>query len=229
VSDPSEPTRILCVEDDPSILLGLRMSLEREGYVVGTAEDGKTGLSLARDGSWDLVILDVMLPELNGYEFLGSLRAERITVPVVMLSARTAEVDKVMGLDLGALDYITKPFSVPELLARVRAALRRTEPDTVPWRFGDVVVSPDTHQVHRRGEEVQLTATEFEVLAALVRARGRPLSRDDLFSAIWGPDHHGTARTVDNFVAQLRAKLEDDPTAPRHLVTVRGVGYRLAA
>lgn len=228
MDDQQARARILCVEDDPSILLGLRMSLEREGYAVGIAEDGTAGLALARDGSWDLIILDVMLPGLNGYEFLGSLRAERLTVPVVMLSARTAEVDKIMGLDLGALDYITKPFSVPELLARIRAALRRTEGAAMPWRFGDVEINPETRQVYRGGSEVRLTATEFDVLAALVRARGRPLSREALFSKVWGPNHHGTPRTVDNFVGQLRAKLEDDSAAPKHLVTVRGVGYRLA-
>jgi DNA-binding response OmpR family regulator len=228
VSQPAGHARILCVEDDSSILLGLRMALEREGYAVETAEDGETGLTLARQSGFDLIILDVMLPKLNGYEFLGTLRAERITIPVVMLSARTAEVDKIIGLDLGALDYITKPFSVPELLARVRAALRRTEASAVAWRFGDVAIDPETRQVRRAGDEVQLTATEFDVLAALVRANGRPLSREAIFAEVWGPNHHGTPRTVDNFVGQLRSKLEQDSARPKHLVTVRGVGYRLA-
>jgi DNA-binding response OmpR family regulator len=223
--------RILVVEDDPSIRLGLRMNLEREGYLVETAEDGEGGLERARAASWDLIILDVMLPRLNGYELLVTLRAERREASVLVLSARGSDVDKVMGLDLGAEDYVTKPFSLPELLARVRAALRRRA-ELVPaavssWRFGDVVIEPETRVVRKAGEAVVLTATEFDVLAALVRARGRVLSRDAIFEAVWGPGHHGSPRTVDNFVAQLRAKLEDDPAEPRHLLTVRGVGYRL--
>jgi DNA-binding response OmpR family regulator len=225
---PNEQARILVVEDDSSILLGLRMALQTEGYEVGTAEDGERGLELARAEHWDLVILDIMLPKLNGFEFLGTLRAERIAMPVLVLSARTGEVDKVMGLDLGAVDYMTKPFSLPELLARVRAALRRH--DSVPprWSFGQVAVDPETHQVRKSGEDVELTATEFKVLAALMRAKGRALSREQIFEEVWGPSHHGTPRTIDNFVAQLRSKLEDDPTCPRHLLTVRGHGYRIA-
>jgi two-component system, OmpR family, alkaline phosphatase synthesis response regulator PhoP len=224
---PNDPARILVVEDDSSILLGLRMALQAEGYEVGTAEDGERGLDLARAEHWDLVILDIMLPKLNGFEFLGTLRAERLAMPVLVLSARTGEVDKVMGLDLGAVDYMTKPFSLPELLARVRAALRRH--DSVPprWSFGQVAIDPETHQVRKSGEDVELTATEFKVLAALMRAKGRALSREQIFEEVWGPSHHGTPRTIDNFVAQLRSKLEDDPTCPRHLLTVRGHGYRI--
>ena len=225
---PNDRARILVVEDDASILLGLRMALQTEGYEVGMAEDGERGLEMARAEHWDLVILDIMLPKLNGFEFLGTLRAERIATPVLVLSARTGEVDKVMGLDLGAVDYMTKPFSLPELLARVRAALRRL--DSVPprWSFGRVAIDPETHQVRKSGEEVELTATEFKVLAALMRAKGRALSREQIFEDVWGPSHHGTPRTIDNFVAQLRSKLEDDPTCPRHLLTVRGHGYRIA-
>jgi DNA-binding response OmpR family regulator len=220
--------RILVVEDDSSILLGLRMNLESDGYEVGVADDGEEGLRLARTERWDLIILDIMLPKVNGYEFLGTLRAERLSTPVLVLSARTGEVDKVMGLDLGAVDYMTKPFSVPELLARVRPGLRRGQPRPSEWSFGDVAIDPDLRLVSKAGQEVLLTATEFRVLAALARAGGRPLSREQIFNTVWGPQHHGTPRTVDNFVAQLRAKLEDDPACPRHLVTVRGVGYRLA-
>ncbi len=221
--------RILVVEDDPSILLGVRMSLEREGYEVGTATEGEAGLRLAREGRWDLVVLDVMLPRLNGYELLCTLRAEHDDTPVLMLSARTAEVDKIMGLDLGADDYVTKPFSVGELMARVRAALRRGEAQArESWRFGEVEVDQATHEVHRDGAKVDLTPTEFNVLAALLRAHGRVLSREQIMEAVWDPAHDATPRTVDNFVAQLRAKLERDPGAPRHLLTVRGAGYRLA-
>lgn len=230
-------TRILVVEDDPSILLGLRMNLENEGYEVGTAEDGEEGLRLVRESDWDLVVLDIMLPRKNGYEVVVSMRSEQNRTPVLMLSARTAEVDMVMGLDLGADDYVTKPFSVGELLARIRAVLRRrrageparTEAPPQVWRFGDVVANPDTREVRKAGASVDLTATEFDVLSVLARARGRILSRRQIMDSVWGPDHHGTERTIDNFIAQLRAKLESDPTAPSHLVTVRGVGYRLVS
>lgn len=221
-------TRILVVEDDSSIALGLRMALERHGYEVALSDDGVQGLERASSEPWDLIILDVMLPRLNGYEFLGAMRTQQMTTPVLMLSARTSEVDKVMGLDLGAEDYITKPFGVPELLARVRAALRRRKPRPTMWRFGGVVVDATTREVTKDGERVQLTATEFDVLAVLVRADGGILTRAQIFEAVWGASHHGTHRTVDNFIAQLRAKLEDDPRAPDHLLTARGVGYRLS-
>ena len=221
--------RILVIEDDPSILLGVRMSLEREGYEVGTAADGEAGLRSAREGRWDLIVLDVMLPRLNGYELLCTLRAEHDGTPVLMLSARTAEVDTIMGLDLGADDYVTKPFSIGALMARVRAALRRGEPQTrESWRFGEVEVDQATHEVLRGGTRVDLTPTEFNVLAALLRARGRVLSREQIMETVWDLAHDATPRTVDNFVAQLRAKLERDPAVPRHLLTVRGAGYRLA-
>ena len=229
MSEEEARPKILVVEDDASILLGLRMVLEAQGYVVGLAEDGLFGLEKARTEHWDLVILDLMLPKLNGFEFLGTLRAERIATPVLVLSARTGEVDKVMGLDLGAVDYVTKPFSLPELLSRVRATLRRRDSSPARWSFGDVAIDPETRQVRKSGEEVTLTATEFNVLATLVRAGGRALSREQIFAEVWGPSHHGTPRTIDNFVAQLRTKLEDDPACPRHLLTVRGVGYRLGS
>ena len=224
--------RILVIEDDPSILLGLRMNLSGEGYSVETAEDGEAGLEKARAGAFDLVILDVMLPKKNGYEVMTELRAQQDRTPVLMLSARTAEVDKIMGLDVGADDYITKPFSVGELLARVRVALRRRArpvevASTRAFRFGDVVADEDTREVRKSGELVDLTATEFDVLLALASVKGRILSRRQIMDAVWGEEHHGTERTVDNFIAQLRAKLESDPADPRHIVTVRGVGYRL--
>ena len=224
--------KILLVEDDPSIVLGLRMNLEREGYAVELAEDGEVGLARAKEGAFDLVLLDIMLPKLNGYEVLDALRRTRQDVPpVLLLSARGAEMDKVMGLDLGADDYITKPFSVAELLARVRATLRRrkdAEQERVErWHMGNVEVDPSRHQVRRDDAMVELTATEFEVLQLLKNAGGRVLSRQAIFDHIWGDSHHGSLRTIDNFISQLRAKLEEDPTSPRFLVTVRGVGYRL--
>ena len=225
--------RILVVEDDPSISLGLRMNLESEGYEVALAEDGEVGLSRAMQG-WDLLILDVMLPHVNGFEVLKALRARGVRTPVIMLSARNAEMDKVLGLELGAEDYVTKPFSLAELLARVRVALRRIVPESAmvrapsrAWRFGNVIVDPETREVRRCGSLVEVTAKEFDILATLLGVNGRVLSRQQIFEAVWGPNHHGTTRTIDNFMAQLRGKLEDDATAPRHLVTVRGVGYRI--
>jgi DNA-binding response OmpR family regulator len=222
--------RLLLVEDDPSIVIGLRMNLEREGYEVELAEDGEIGLSRAKSGHFDLMILDIMLPKLNGYEVLNELRKQGDTTPVLLLSARSAEMDKVMGLDLGADDYIPKPFSVAELLARVRAALRRGSKQGQTeglWQMGDVDVDPARHTVRKASREVELTAKEFEVLQLLKGARGRVLSRQMIFDHVWGDSHHGTLRTIDNFVSQLRSKLENDPAAPRHLLTVRGVGYRL--
>ncbi len=224
----AEPKRVLVVEDDPSIAMGLEMNLSAEGYRVDVAGDGEEGLRLARGGA-DLLVLDVMLPKMNGFELVKTLRNEGNHVPVIMLSARGAEMDKVMGLELGAEDYITKPFGLAELLARVKAVLRR---DAIARRgpsqvkIGDVVIDPGSREVRRRGELIELTATEFDVLACLVLAEGRVLSRDQIQSRVWGPSHHGTPRTIDNFILQLRTKLEDDPQAPRWIVTVRGVGYR---
>lgn len=218
--------RILVVEDDPSIQLGLKMALGNEGYEVTLADDGVTGLEQIKSTAWDLVVLDVMLPRLNGYELLRELRALGLDVPVLVLSARSADWDKVTGLDLGAEDYLTKPFSVPELLARVRAVLRRRRVAEVS-SFGAIEIDSQRREVRLNGAPVELTATEFSVLWALARARGEPLSRERIFRLVWGPEHHGTHRTIDNFIAQLRAKLEEDPSAPQRLVTVRGVGYRL--
>lgn len=232
----SEGTRILLVEDDHSIVLGLQMNLEREGYAVEVAAEGELGLSMARSGRFDLVLLDVMLPGLNGYEILEALHKDDERPTVIMLSARSGEMDTVLGLDLGADDYISKPFSVAELLARVRVALRRRAtgaqaeaPVDVadPWQMGPVDVNPATREVRRAGALVELTATEFDVLALLHDAGGRVLSRQAIFEHVWGDDHHGTLRTIDNFISQLRQKLEDDPARPLHLLTVRGVGYRL--
>ena len=223
--------RILLVEDDPSIVLGLNMNLEREGYTVELAEDGQRGLDRARSGEFDLVILDIMLPKLNGYEVLDALRKQRCLTPVLLLSARSAEMDKVMGLDLGADDYVPKPFSVAELLARVRVVLRRNAGQHTTgadrWQMGDVEVDPERHTVRKNDTEIELTAKEFEVLQLLKNAHGRVLSRQSIFEHVWGDSHHGTLRTIDNFVSQLRSKLEADPTQPRYLLTVRGVGYRL--
>ncbi len=220
---------VLVVEDDESIALGLEMNLASEGYRVVCAVDGEQGLALARTTEIDLIILDVMLPRLNGFELLRTLRSERRHMPIIMLSARGAEMDKVMGLELGAEDYITKPFSLAEMLARVKAVLRRdaiARGNASALRAGTLAIDTATREVHRNGGLVELTATEFDVLHCLVEAGGRVLSREQIQAKVWGPAHHGTPRTIDNFILQLRAKLEDSPTAPQHLMTVRGVGYR---
>jgi DNA-binding response OmpR family regulator len=230
---PKEQRRILVIEDDPSISLGLRMNLSTEGYEVGIAEDGRTGLDRALGEPWDAIILDIMLPHLNGFEVVKHMRLLGNDTPVLMLSAKSAETDKVMGLELGAEDYITKPFGIAEVLARIKVVLRRrpqrpaSEFKAVStYKFGDVEVDPRTREVRREGQLIELTATEFDVLEALVLARGQVLSRQQIFERVWGPNHHGTPRTIDNFMAQLRSKLEPDPASPKHLVTVRGIGYR---
>ncbi len=220
--------RVLIVEDDASIAIGLRINLESEGYRVTTAEDGERALMLARKDTPDLIILDVMLPKLNGFEVLDTLRREGHKMPIIVLSAKSGEMDKVTGLELGAEDYITKPFSLAELLARVRAALRRGGAPTSSYVhvFGEVRVDVEARNVTRNGEPVEMTATEFDVLLCLVRAKGRVLTREAIFGQVWGPSHHGTPRTIDNFMQQLRAKLEPDPQEPKYFQTVRGVGYR---
>lgn len=222
--------RVLVVEDDPSIMLGLRINLEAEGYKVLSAEDGERALSVVRAEPPDLVILDVMLPKLNGFQVLQTVRREGYAMPIIVLSARTGEMDKVTGLELGAEDYVAKPFSLAELLARVRAALRRgpraVEVPRTVHEFGDVRVDVAARTVTRAGAPVEMTATEFDVLVCLIEARGAALSRESIFTRVWGPNHHGTPRTIDNFIQQLRSKLEPDPARPRHVVTVRGIGYR---
>jgi DNA-binding response OmpR family regulator len=231
-NSPGQKT-VLVIEDDPSINMGLEMNLSAEGYRVLVATDGERGLELAKQEGIDVVILDVMLPRMNGFELIKALRRERHNVPVIMLSARGAEMDKVMGLELGAEDYVTKPFSLAELFARIKAVLRRDaiarSEGAAPIRVAELVIDSGTREVRRQGQLVELTATEFDVLHCLVEASGRVLSREQVQARVWGPNHHGTPRTVDNFILQLRAKLEDDPTEPRHIVTVRGVGYRFVA
>jgi DNA-binding response OmpR family regulator len=240
IVDPKRKTqslqgrRVLVIEDDTSIAIGLRINLESEGYEVHVADDGDLGLDLARTIHPDLIILDLMLPKRNGLEVLHELRNEGRTVPIIILSAKAAEMDKVAGLELGAEDYVAKPFSLAELLARVRGALRRgtpglpngPPPERQKINFGNTEVDVAARTIKRAGVAIDVTATEFDVLMCLVRERGRALSREDIFRKVWGPNHHGTPRTVDNFIQQLRAKLEADPQDPAFIQTVRGVGYR---
>ncbi len=224
--------RILIIEDDLAILRGLKDNLEYESYGVLTATDGEQGYCLMREKKPDLVILDLMLPRMSGYEVCRRVRKEGNTIPILMLTARGEEVDRVLGLDLGADDYITKPFSVPELLARIRAILRRVQQDRTGdlpdgLHFGDVRIDFRCFEA-RKGEKIlNLSRKEFGVLRTLVARMGEVVTRDELLDAVWGYDQYPTTRTVDNHIALLRTKLEDDPSNPRHLITVHGVGYKL--
>ncbi|MDB4950204.1 MAG: response regulator receiver [Gemmatimonadetes bacterium] len=229
--------RILVVEDNANLAFGLSTSLELEGHEAIVAEDGHEGLRRAREASPDLVVLDLMLPGMDGYRVLKALREEGRTVPVLILTARGEEADKVLGFRLGADDYVTKPFGLLELLARVNALLRRAgngwpgeAPPCAPVeRFGAVEVDPGARQVRRGGRPVTLTPKEFDLLHALVRRRGRVASRLELLAEVWGHRAAVMTRTVDMHVVELRRKLEDDPAAPRHIVTVWKAGYRLDA
>jgi DNA-binding response OmpR family regulator len=225
-------SRILVVEDNPDLAFGLRNNLEIEGYQVAVAEDGPSGLARAREWQPDLVILDLMLPGMDGYRVLRTLRNGGFDRPVLILTARGEEADKVMGFRTGADDYVTKPFGVLELLARVQALLRRTaaaaaQPVLPRERFGDVEVDPAQRAVFRAGEAVSLAPMEFDLLLALLKRRGAVASRHELMREVWGHRAVVISRTVDTHIAELRRKLEDDPAEPRHILTVRKAGYRL--
>ena len=223
-------SRILVVEDDAAILRGLTDNLRFESYEVLTATDGETGYRLIREKKPDLIILDLMLPKLSGYELCRKVRAESVTTPILMLTARGQEGDRVLGLDLGADDYVTKPFSVRELLARIRAILRRTQPlKALPdeLRFDDVVVDFRRYEGRKGSKSLEMTRKEFGVLRLLAARPGEVVTRDELLDEVWGYENYPSTRTVDNHIASLRAKLEDSSSEPRHLLTVHGVGYKL--
>ena len=224
-------TRVLIVEDNTDLAFGLRNNLEIEGYSVDVAADGHAGLARARSSRPDLVVLDLMLPGLDGYRLLKQIRDEGFTMPVLILTARGEEADKVRGFRLGADDYLTKPFGVLELLARIEALLRRSAPAVAAEivRFGDVVVDSGSRVVTKRGTPVSLTPMEYELLMALVRRRGRLATRVELLTEVWGHSAAVLTRTVDTHVAELRKKIEDDPAKPRFILTARKAGYRFAA
>ena len=227
-------TRILIVEDNEDLARGLANNLEIEGFETEIAADGKRGLERARESSPDLIILDLMLPGLDGYRLLSTLRDAGDTVPVLILTARTTEQDKVRGFREGCDDYVTKPFGLLELLGRVQALLRRASrsagrDDAASLRFGNVEIIPGTHDVLRDGRQVPLRPKEFELLMALVRRRGNVVPRLDLLREVWGYGSDVVSRTVDTHVGELRRKLEDDPAQPRYILTVRKTGYRLNA
>lgn len=227
-------SQILIIEDNLTLAQGLQGNLEVEGHVVRVAHEGGQGLQLARESTPHLVLLDLMLPDQSGFRVLRELREGGLTSPVLILTARGAEEDKVRGLRLGADDYVTKPFGLLELLARVDALLRRTSGATNPMSsepaeitFGDVKIYPSTHTVVRGTEMVALRPKEYELLLALVRRGGRVATRAELLTEVWGYSDDVMSRTVDTHIAELRRKLEDDATNPRFLLTVRKVGYRL--
>jgi DNA-binding response OmpR family regulator len=222
-------TRILIVEDEPNMVAGLRDNFEFEGYDVITAQDGVAGLQRALDDSPDLVLLDVMMPRMSGLDVCKQLKTKRPSIPVIMLTARGQEVDKVVGLELGADDYVTKPFSIRELLARVKAVLRRSH--TVPkeqekYAFGDVEVNLKSCQVSRSGRSLDFSTKEFELLKYFLCHSGETLSRDRLLEEVWGYDRFPTTRTVDAHIVRLRQKLESKPDDPRFILTVHGTGYK---
>jgi len=221
--------KILVVEDDRAIVEGLRVALAAEGYEVECARDGRTGLDRARAGAPALLILDIMLPGMSGFEVAKKLRDEGRALPIILLTARGEEDDRVLGLELGADDYVTKPFSVRELLARVRSILRRTRSGEGKrphvYRFGDVTVDFKRQAVQKAGRSVELSAREFRILAYLIDHAGEMLSREQLLGEIWGYDAFPTTRTVDNHILRLRKKIEDEPESPRYILTQRGAGY----
>ena len=224
--------KIVVIEDDPSILRGLQLNLGMEGYLVRSAADGETGLSLARSEKPDLVVVDVMLPRLDGLSVVRELRKDDPDLPVLILSAKGQESDKVAGLRLGADDYMVKPFGLKELLARIDALLRRrrsrgeTGPARAIRRAGDVELDLDARTARAQGRTLDLTSREFDLLAFFVTHPERVFSREQLMEQVWGTRYFGTVRTVDNFIARLRAHIGDDAENPRHLETVRGIGYR---
>ena len=222
-------SRILIVEDDPAILRGLTDNLAYEKYDVVTATDGDTAKRLIEQQRPDLIVLDLMLPRISGYEVCRHARASGVRTPIIMLTARGDEADRILGLDLGADDYVTKPFSVGELMARIRALLRRTqEPATElnELKCGDVEVDFRCYEARKRGRAIDMTPKEFGILRYLASRPGVVVRRDELLNAVWGYEATPTTRTIDNHIASLRAKLETTPAAPRHLLTIHAVGYK---
>jgi two-component system alkaline phosphatase synthesis response regulator PhoP len=223
--------RILVIDDEPEMVRGLEDNLRFEGYQTVSATDGAAGLALALREGPDLVLLDIMMPRMSGWDVLRALRDKQLDIPVIMLTARGEEVDRVLGLELGADDYVAKPFALRELLARVRAVLRRPGPRQrfTSYAFGDVRLHLRGRQVFRAGREVRMTRKEFDLLRYLVEHRGEVITRDRLLDEVWGYERFPTTRTVDTHVLRLRQKLEPDPEHPAHILTVHGQGYRFAA
>jgi DNA-binding response OmpR family regulator len=225
--------RILVVDDEPNMILGLKDNLEFEGYEVTTAVNGKEGLVLLLREEFDLIFLDVMMPEMSGFDVCKKVRANGINTPIIFLTAKGEEIDKVLGLELGADDYITKPFSLRELLARVKAILRRTEDaaassnEEEDIQIGLLRVNFKYLTAHNKKQAIDLSHKEFEILKYFYKHRNKTVSRDDLLNDIWGYDENPTTRTVDNFIVKIRQKIEKEPDRPAVIITVHGVGYKL--
>jgi len=227
--DKQERRKVLVVEDDEAMAVALQDGFEYEGYEVTLARDGAQGMELSTSGSPDLIILDVMLPKVTGLDICKRLRSEGSTVPIIMLTARGQEVDKVLGLKLGADDYVTKPFSFMELMARVEAVLRRTSGAREAldsFTFGDVSVNFKTHEATRAGKPIRLSAREFQLLRFFIERRGEVVTREQLLDGVWGYENMPFTRTVDMHIAKLRKKIEESPHEPKFLVTVHRVGYK---
>jgi two-component system alkaline phosphatase synthesis response regulator PhoP len=224
--------KILVVEDEPGILVSLRDEFESEGYTVCTAETGDKALETAKKQSPDLIILDIKLPVLNGYEVCKKLRMESDATPIIMLTVKDKEVDKVLGLELGADDYVTKPFSLRELTARVRAVFRRTEErtkDLTQYSFGKIALNFKKYEATKRGKKLDLTPLEFRMLKLLIEKKGQVVSRDDFLDHIWGEENVSVSfRTVDSHIANIRKKIEDNPSNPKLILSLRSVGYKFA-
>lgn len=228
-NDNPKMEKLLVIEDDRAILAGLERNLRYEGFDVFTASDGEKGLEMAFGGKHDLIILDIMLPKVSGFEICRLLKQNKVETPVIILSAKGQEADKVKGLDIGADDYITKPFSVKELVARVNAVLRRKRRDENVYEefsFGDIVVDFRGQSVSRKKKHLGMSAREFKLLKFLIENEGKVLDRNTILNRVWGFDYDGTARTVDNFINRLRRKVENDPNNPEFIKTVFGVGYK---
>lgn len=224
------PKKILIIEDEPGILVSLKDEFELQGYVVYAAEDGEEGLELARGEKPDLIILDIMLPVLDGYEVCKRLRMEGDNTPIIMLTVKDKEVDKVLGLELGADDYVTKPFSFRELTARVKAVFRRTEErvkDLTRFGFGNIELDFEKYEAKKAGQKLDLTTLEFHMLKFFIQNKGKVLSRDDFLDRIWGEDNVSVSfRTVDSHIANIRKKIEDEPASPKHILSIRSIGYK---
>jgi two-component system alkaline phosphatase synthesis response regulator PhoP len=222
-------SKILIVEDEPDMAMGLRDNFEFEGYEVTTASDGPAGLEKARQVRPDLLVLDVMLPKMSGLEVCKTLRGEGYAGPILMLTARGQEIDKVVGLELGADDYVTKPFSIRELLARVKAILRRTEGKAkrlARYQFSDVELDFEAYKATKGGEPLELSPREFELLRYLIERKGETVTRDQLLEDVWGYESYPSTRTVDTHIAKLRAKIGDSGSEPRYILTIHGMGYK---
>jgi DNA-binding response OmpR family regulator len=222
-------SKILIIEDEPDMVLGLKDNFEFEGYEVVTASDGASGLERARSLKPDLLILDIMLPKLSGLEVCKTLRSEGFETPIIMLTARGQEIDKVVGLELGADDYVTKPFSIREVLARVRAILRRTDGTRkrlARYRFADVELDFETYAATKGGAPLDLSPREFDLLRYLIERKGETVTRDRLLEDVWGYESYPSTRTVDTHIAKLRAKIGDSGSEPKFILTIHGAGYK---